>query len=459
MEVSPSAAPTTVPTDKTLAERRTAATLDDGAATLALETQKRGDSDPWLSIELARRRVSRYLQPTLLIQGRPIPGTDVRTYYKCDHMRRSGSYKERGSLNALLCLPKEKREKGVIAASAGNHALALAYHGGNLGIPVTVVMPLNAPIVKRENCKNFGANVILHGKDFGAAKEKAVHLAQEKGYTYVNGFDDLNVIAGAGTCGLEILDQLPSVDVIIVPVGGGGLLAGIALAVKKLSPKVKVIGVESERCASATCALKAGKPIYTPVGAGGTVADGLAVNVVGANTFAVIREYVDSIITVPESYITRAILHMLEVEKMVVEGAGATALAAIMAGRLDAELKGKNVVTLITGGNIDIMLIGRVINQGLYASGRLHMFDVAISNRVGGIANFMTALAKTGASVRAVSQETPLVTDINVTTLHMEVETTDLEHWTSVVAMMKQSGFVLLPYSGQKYNNVDLSKL
>ncbi|KAG5485156.1 hypothetical protein CUR178_08128 [Leishmania enriettii] len=461
MKATPCAPPAASPENTTGAGHLAASAASSEAAIQTLEKPqpKRAASDPWLSIELARRRISRYLHPTILIQGRPIPGTEVTTYYKCDHMHCSGSFKERGGLNALLCLSGEKRSKGVIAASAGNHAQALAYHGGVLGIPVTVVMPVSSPIVKRENCKNFGARVVLHGKDFGSAKEEAMRLAKEKGYTYVNGFDDPEVIAGAGTCGLEILDQLPSVNVIVVPAGGGGLLAGIALAVKKMNPDVKVIGVESERCANVSRALKAGRPLYTPISAGGTVADGLAVDVVGTNTFAIIQRYVDSVITVPESYITRAILHMLEVEKMMVEGAGATALAAIMTGKLDAELKGKNVVTLVTGGNIDITLIGRVINQGLYASGRLHMFDVAISNRVGGLANFMRALAKTGASVKSVSQETPLVNDINVTTLHMEVETTNDEHWASVVAMMRESGFVLLPFSGQKYNDVDMSKL
>ncbi|KAG5485824.1 hypothetical protein LSCM1_07237 [Leishmania martiniquensis] len=461
MKVTPPTPAAVSPNNETMAEQLTASVGNNEAASQTLEKLEPNHtaSDPWLSIELARRRISRYLHPTILIEGRPIPGTEVTTYYKCDHMHRSGSFKERGGLNALLCLSEEKRKRGVIAASAGNHAQALAYHGGILGIPVTMVMPVSAPIVKRENCKNFGANVILHGKDFGTAKEEAMRLAQEKGYTYVNGFDDPAVIAGAGTCGLEILDQLPCVNVIVVPVGGGGLLAGIALAVKKMNPDVKVIGVESERCANVSRALKAGKPIYTPISAGGTVADGLAVNVVGTNTFAIIHKYVDSVVTVPESYITRAILHMLEVEKMMVEGAGATALAAIMTGKLDAELKGRNVVTLVTGGNIDITLIGRVIHQGLYASGRLHMFDVAISNRVGGLANFMHALAKTGASVKAISQETPLVNDINVTTLHMEVETMNDEHWVTVVATMRESGFVLLPFSGQKYSDVDMSKL
>ncbi|KPI86476.1 hypothetical protein ABL78_4460 [Leptomonas seymouri] len=423
------------------------------------EEEQLATTVPWLSVEVARRRISRYLKPTIIIKGRRIPDTEVQTHYKCDHMRRTGSYKERGAVNALLCLSKDKQQKGVIAASAGNHAQALAYHGGKLGIPVVVVMPVNAPIVKRENCINFGAKVILFGKDFNAAKAEALRIAERDRLTYVNGYDDPAVIAGAGTCGLEILDQLPDVDAIVVPVGGGGLLGGIALAVKKLNPNVLLIGVESERCANVTAALKAGKPVYTPVGAGGTVADGLAVNIVGSNAFQLIRNYVDEVITVSEASITRAILHLLEVEKMMVEGGGATGLAALMSGKLSEKLKGKRVVTVITGGNIDITVLGRVINHGLYASGRLHMFDVAISNRVGGLAAFTKALAKTGASVKALSQETPLVNDINVTTLHMEVETTDDEHWGEVQAAMKAGGFVLKPFNGQMFNDVDLSKL
>lgn len=416
-------------------------------------------SDPWIGVELARRRVSRYLPPTIMLKGRPIPGSEIRTWYKCDHMRRTGSYKERGGLNALLCLPKDVAARGVVAASAGNHAQALAYHGGKLGIPVTVVMPVNAPFVKVQNCRGFGANVVMFGKDFDEARGEAMRLSQEKGLKYVNGFNDPDVISGAGTCGLEILDQLPSVDVILVPVGGGGLLSGIALAVKRLNPTVKVIGVESDRCPDVTMALKSGKAVYTPVGAGGTIADGLAVNVVGDNCLKLIEEHVDEVVTVSEAMIAKGVLHLLEVEKLLVEGGGATALAAILSGRLDDELKGKNVVTVITGGNIDITLLGRIINQGLYASGRLHLFDVAISNRVGGLANFAVALSKTGASVKTVTQETPLVSDVHVTTLHMEVETMDEDHWSRVKAEMLSKGFVLKPYSGEKFSDVDLSKL
>nr|AGT02576.1 threonine ammonia-lyase [Herpetomonas muscarum] len=423
------------------------------------DVEKLDKNDPWISIELARRRISRCLAPTPMMKGRPIPGSSVRTFFKCDQMRRTGAYKERGGLNALMSLTPEEAKKGVVAASAGNHAQALAYHGGKLGIPVTVVMPTNAPIVKVENCRGFGATIVQHGKDFAAAKDEAMRLCQEKGLKYINGYDHPQVIAGAGTCGLEILDQLPGVDVIIVPVGGGGLLAGISLAVKRLNPRVRVIGVESERCPDVTCALKAGKPIYTPVGAGGTIADGLAVNVVGSNALEIIRKYVDEVITVPESFIARGILHMLEVEKMLVEGGGATGLAAILSGRLEKQLQGKKVVTVVTGGNIDITLLGRIISQGLYSSGRLHKFDVAISNRVGGIAQFTGCLSKTGASVKYISQETLPVGDVYVTTLHMVVETTSTEHYERIVKEMGEKGFVLKTVGGDTFADVDLSKL
>lgn len=415
--------------------------------------------DPWISVELARRRITRKLPPTPMLRGRPIPGTRVRTFYKCDHMRRTGAYKERGSLNALLSLSKDEAKRGVIAASAGNHAQALAYHGGKLGIPVTVVMPSNAPLVKVQSCRTFGANVIQVGKDFAAAKEEAMKLSTSKGLTYINGYDHPAVIAGAGTCGLEILDQLPEVEVIVVPVGGGGLLAGISLAVKRLNPKIRIIGVESERCPDVTNALKAGSPVYTPVGAGGTIADGLAVNVIGTNALELIRQYVDEVITVPESFIARGILHMLEVEKLLVEGGGATGVAALLSGLLEKDLADKKVVTVITGGNIDITLLGNIINQGLYSSGRLHMFDVAISNRIGGLAQFVTSLAKTGASVKKIAQETPLVDDLYVTTLHMEIETMHEEHFQRVQEEMAKKGFVFKLYDAEKYADLDLAKL
>nr|AGT02807.1 threonine ammonia-lyase [Angomonas desouzai] len=413
--------------------------------------KKLGATDPWINVELARRRISRKLPPTPLLKGRVLPKSVCKAeikdlYYKCDHIRVTGAYKERGGLNALMSLNKEEAARGVIAASAGNHAQALALHGSQLGIPVTVVMPLNAPIVKVENCKGFGASVVLSGRNFSEAKQQAEKLAKEKGYRYVNGYDDAEIIFGAGTCGLEIIDQLPDVDVIVVPTGGGGLIAGISLAVKRLNPNIKVIGVESEACTSVSTALEKQNPTLAPVSAGGTLADGLAVETVGARAFGFIKEYVDKVITVPESLIARSVLHMLEVEKMLVEGAGATGLAGILSGKLDDDIRGMKVVTVITGGNIDINLLGRVIDLGLKASGRLHTFDISILNSVGSLAEMTRILSTTGASVKTINQENPMIYDVFRLTVHMEVETIDEAHWHRVKSTMQKHGYELTEY-------------
>nr|AGT02622.1 threonine ammonia-lyase [Strigomonas oncopelti] len=410
----------------------------------ALKTMAK--SDPWVNVELARRRISGLMPPTIIVKGRPIPNSAVQVYYKCDHMRRTGAYKERGGLNALMCLSKEVAKRGVIAASAGNHAQALAFHGSQLGVGVTVVMPRSAPMVKVQSCRSFGANVVLFGSNFSESKKEAERLAKEKGYLYINGYDHPDIISGAGTCGLEIVDQVPDVDVVVVPTGGGGLIAGVALAIKRLKPHVKIIGVESEVCPNISQAIETNERVSTPLRAGNTLADGLAVEQVGENAFELIKEYVDKVITVPESYIARAILHMLEVEKMLVEGAGATGVAGIISGRLDADLVGKKVVTIITGGNIDITVLGRVIDLGLKASGRLHTFDVAILNSVGSLSHMIDALAKTGASVKTISQETPRVYDVFQLNVHLEVETINEEHWQRVVKQMSAAGYKLNEY-------------
>nr|AGT02510.1 threonine ammonia-lyase [Angomonas deanei] len=403
-----------------------------------------GASDPWVNVELARRRISRKLPPTVVIKGRQTSNPKVTDiYYKCDHMRVTGAYKERGGLNSLMSLSKEAGARGVIAASAGNHAQALALHGSQLNIPVTVVMPLNAPIVKVQNCKGFGAKVELYGQNFSEAKAHAEKLAAEKGYKYVNGYDDPEIIFGAGTCGLEILDQLPDADVIVVPTGGGGLIAGISLAVKRLNPAIRVIGVESDACPSISKALENAKPTRAPVSTGGTLADGLAVETCGSLAFQFIQKYVDKVVVVPESLIARSVLHLLEVEKMLVEGAGATGLAGILSGQLDEDLAGKKVVVVITGGNIDINLLGRVIDLGLKASGRLHTFDIFILNSVGSLAEMTRILSTTGASVKTITQENPLVYDVFRLTVHMEVETIDQAHWEKVKGTMKSHGYEL----------------
>jgi threonine dehydratase len=265
--------------------------------------------------------------------------TGSHVHFKLEQQQFTGSFKERGARNALLSLDGEARRRGVVAASAGNHALALTWHGVQLGIPVTVVMPTVAPMAKVDKCRLFGANVVIHGAHIGESKQHALEVYGD--LRYINGYDDPEIIAGTGTLGMEMLEQVPDCDAVVVPVGGGGLIAGIALAMKTMQPGLRVIGVEPKRCASYSAALEAGHPV--PVAVMPTLADGLAVPQVGAHAFAVARHWVDEIVTVDEAAVALAVLRLLEGEKMVVEGGGAAGLAAMLPGgpldRLDLKVR------------------------------------------------------------------------------------------------------------------------
>jgi len=328
----------------------------------------------------------------------------------------------RGARNALMLLSAENAKKGVVAASAGNHALALAWHGKDLGIPVTCVMPTSAPMAKVDKCRKFGANVILKGEHIGEAKEYA--MKEFVDLKYINGYDDPEIIAGAGTMGIEIMDQVKDVDVILVPVGGAGLIAGahlmivwefklnvptsnticslilgVSLAAKTIKPSVQVIGVEPANVASYAAAIAAGKPVNGFKEA--TIADGLAVPVVGPTSFQVARHFVDSSCVVTEKQIALAMLRLIEMEKVVVEGGGAAALASILPeGPLFGQFRGKKVVVLLCGGNIDTSVLGRVIDRGLSADSRLIRFGATVSDRPGGIARLAHDMAELGASVK-----------------------------------------------------------
>ena len=416
----------------------------------------------WIDVQRSERRLKSYLPPTPVVSAHPLTqddkgfGANNELYYKCEHMRRTGSFKERGALNFLLQMSEEQRKVGVIAASAGNHAQALAYWGRKLGVPVTVVMPTIAPLTKVKNCRTLGATVVIHGATFADARDHAGVLADEKKLLYVNGFDDPKIISGAGVAGLEILDQVPDVDVIVVPVGGGGIISGIALAVKHINPRVKIIGIESENCPSVKEALKAGKPVKVPMAV--TLADGLAVPEMGENAFKIIQKLVDEVVTVPEKYISIAILHLLEREKMLLEGAGAAGVAGLFSGYLD-HLKGQKVVTVLCGGNIDMTALGRVIERGLYCGGRLCQFDCAISDRPGGLARFTRLLADTGVSVKEIVQERPYVSDINICSVHVTVETRDQSHLNHMVQSMSDHGYSIMKIDDGKWDHVKLSKL
>lgn len=357
---------------------------------------------------------------------------------KLDYLQSTGSFKERGGRNALLQLDAAARAKGVIAASAGNHALALAYHGRSLGIPVTVVMPQFAPLVKQVRCRELGARVLVHGQNIADARLKANELVAAESLTYINGFNDANIITGAGTCALEIFEQCPEPDAIVVPVGGGGLIAGIGLVSKTLRPATEIVGVESSRCPSMTAALEAGRPVA--VASKSSLADGLAVPEVGALSFEVARGRIGRVVCVSEESITRAILRIAEAEKGVVEGAGATPLAAFMEGKL-SHLEGKKVVLVLCGGNIDPTTLSRVIEHGLALEGRLVQFLAVISDRPGGLVDFATAVASTGASIKQVSHERAFgEADVSKVQVLCQMEVRCREHSEEVFAALREKG-------------------
>lgn len=352
--------------------------------------------------------------------------TGVEIFLKKDFLQFSGSFKERGARNALLMLSNEKKSSGVISASLGNHAQALSYHGMKLNIPVTVIMPIVAPIMKVQKCRNYNANVIVHGKDMSEAKKYAMKVARENGLTYINGYDHPHIMAGQGTIGLEIIDDVPNIDAVLIPVGGGGLIAGVATVIKSLSPNTKIIGVESERCASFSKALAAGKPVYVPIEA--TLADGLAVPIVGYNAFETARHLVDKVVIVKEELLAISILALVEQEKCVVEGAGAAGLAAILSGELP-ELTGKRVVVILSGGNIDTTILGRCLERGLAVLGRLLKFQVQVSDRPGGIAELTHRMHSIGVSIKDIMHERAWVSsDVFSVQVKVICETRDIEH-------------------------------
>jgi len=393
-----------------------------------------------LDIRAARRRIRSGVIVTPCPASIPLSEiTGARIVCKLDNFQRTGSFKERGARNALLLLPRANMRRGVVAASAGNHALGLAYHGKLLGIPVTVVMPRFAPLIKITTCQRLGARVILHGDDFAEARAEAERLVARDGLAYVHGFDDPAIIAGQGTLGLEILEQIPDVDAIICPVGGGGLLAGVCVAVKSLRPGVRVIAVESVSTGNLSAAMRAGRPVNVPRRS--TLADGLATLCVGTRAFGLIRRRVDQVVRVEEKWISLAILRMLELEKTVVEGAAAAPLAAMISGRISG-LAGKRVALVVCGGNIDPVILGRVIEKGLVHDGRLTRFTVRISDRPGGLAELCRVIAACGASVNQVDHDRAFSgPDVSATHVVCTVETRDRAHVASLHRALRKAGF------------------
>lgn len=356
---------------------------------------------------------------------------------KCENLQRTGSFKARGAYVRMARLTEEERALGVVAASAGNHAQGVALAAQMLGIHATVFMPEGAPIPKEKATRGYGADVVFHGLYLEHALERARQFAVETGAVLIHPFDHADIVAGQASCGLEILEQAPDVETVLVPTGGGGLLAGIALAVKQHRPDVRVVGVQAEGAAAFPASLASGSP--TPLESMQTMADGIAVGLPGDITFRAAQEHVDDIITVSEESLSRALLALLERAKMVVEPAGAAAVAAL----LDEPTAYRSpVVAVLSGGNIDPLLLGKVIRHGMASAGRYLYLRVAISDRPGGLARLLAELGEAGANILEVSHEriSPMLA-LDEVEVRIQMETRGEPHAELVVARLRECGY------------------
>ena len=359
-------------------------------------------------------------------------------YLKLENLQRTGSFKDRGALNRMLRLTEAERARGVVTASAGNHAQAVAYHGGRLGISVTVVMPETAPLIKVTNTRGYGADVIQVGTILDDAAAEVQRLAAEEELSIIHAFDDEDVIAGQGTMGLEILEQVPDVSVVVVPVGGGGMISGIACAIKEIKPDVRIIGVEADAAASAKASRDAGEVVK--IAASDTLADGIATKRIGEITYPLIERYVDELVSVGEEEIAAAILLLIERGKTVAEGAGAVGLAALMTGSVTLS-ETDRAVLLLSGGNIDINMISRIIDRGLVFDGRLVRLAITVKDRPGSLAGLTRAVADMGANVLETYHRRAFA-DISVgdVGIVIQMETRGREHVIEIVHRLEDLG-------------------
>src|SRR5665213_605036 len=321
--------------------------------------------------------------------------TGQQVYLKLDNLQRTGAFKERGALNKILTLTDDEKLRGVIAASAGNHGQAVAYHATKRGISAQIVMPLMTPLVKTSATRGFGAKVILHGANYDEAYAEALRICEEEGLTFLHPFDDVAVINGQGTIGLELLQQVPELEAVVVPIGGGGLVIGGGCAIKESNPGIRVIGVQTERIPSMLRATERGELVTVPADA--TIADGIAVRRAGELTVPLVQRFVDEIVTVDEEEIANAILILLEKEKTLAEGAGAVALAALLQRK--TSLESQKTAVLVCGGNIDVSLLAKIIERGLVKDGRRVRIRVYLSDRPGALHQLTKILAEQRANI------------------------------------------------------------
>ena len=361
-----------------------------------------------------------------------------RFHLKLENLQRTGSFKDRGALNRLLDLSNEQKEHGVVTASAGNHAQAVAYHCGRLGIPAAVVMPEATPLIKISNTRRYGAQITLAGATLSDSMVEAKRVELEEHYTMVHPFDDDRVIAGQGTVALELLEQVPELTLVVVPIGGGGLISGIATALKELRPRIRVIGVEAAAAASALASHQAGHVVHIETAE--TIADGIAVKRIGDRTFPIIEQYVDDIVTVTEEQIAAAIHLLIERQKLVAEGAGAVTLAALLAGKI--RVQAADVAALVvSGGNVDVNIIQRLIDRGLVREGRMAHLMVKMRDRPGSLARLTRMVAETGANVMEIGHRRAFA-DIKVGEVEivMHLETRGREHVVEIIRLLEEDG-------------------
>ena len=364
-------------------------------------------------------------------------------WFKLENLQRTGSFKFRGAYNRICQLTQEERVHGVIAASAGNHAQGVALASRLMGVEATIVVPIFAPLSKIEAIRGYGANLILHGIDYDEAEARALSIQSEQGSIFIHAFNDPAVIAGQGTVGLEILEDLPDLDVVIVGIGGGGLITGISTAVKTIRPNVKVIGVEPAGAAKVTASLVADEPVT--LDAVSTIADGLATRRVGEIALTTIKELVDEVVTVDDDEISEAILFLMERSKTVVEGAGAVSVAALLSTKVN--IIGKKAVAILSGGNIDVRLLDNIIERGLLRSGRALKFSTILPDRPGSLRDLLDILAEMRVNIDRVEHDrsTPDI-HISDSEVQLKVDTRGPEHVAQILERLEQKNYQILQH-------------
>ncbi len=398
---------------------------------------------PLKEIELAAQRLESTVHKTKLERSTTFSEmTGGEIYLKFENQQKTGSFKIRGASNKIASLVEKGQIKAAVASSAGNHAQGTAYASKVHGIPAVICMPKSTPIAKVEATKGYGAKVVLHGDCYDDAYNKALEIVEKEGATFIHPFDDVEVMAGQGTIGIEILRDLPTVDIVVVPAGGGGLLAGVAACIKQINPRVKVVGVQAEGAPAIAQSFKAKEHCHTDYSL--TIADGISVKNPGTSTVELINRYADDVVTVTDAEISSAILYLMERTKQVVEPAGATTVAAVLAGKIN--VKNQKTVCVLSGGNIDVSFIARIIELGLSSRGRKIKFRTTLLDVPGSLEHLSSVLKEANANIIMV-QHDRMSADIdpNEAIIHIACEVGGKEHGEKVIKAMEKNGYKIIP--------------